>query len=144
MPVNIINNCDFKINATFIKRNLSKVLSFLKLMDYNLNINFVDDKSIRLLNKKYRNIDRATDVLSFSLLEGEFKEINPGKEMGDIVISADNVKKTSYKFNISIEKNICDLSLHGILHIVGFDHDSKKNRANMKEAEALLKKIIKG
>ena len=142
MTVHIINNSKIRIKTQPIKRKLYKILSFLSLRDYNLNISFVDNSEIRRLNKKYRNIDRATDVLSFSMFEGKFSNINPSKEMGDIVISSDIAKKFSNEHNISIEENICLLSIHGILHITGFDHDSKKKRNDMRQMEDLLKKLI--
>lgn len=142
MTVYIINNSKISIKTQLIKRKLYKILSFLNLRDYNLNITFVDDKEIRILNKKHRNIDRATDILSFSMLEGKFANINPSKEMGDIVLSSDRVKQISNDHNISMEENICILSIHGILHITGLDHNSKKKRNDMRQMEDLLKKLM--
>lgn len=93
-----------------------------------------DDENIRELNKEHRGIDRATDVLSFPMLElrpGEKIEVSPleldeetGTVMlGDIVISAPRAKAQAEEYGHSEEREISFLAVHGILHLLGYDHE---------------------
>ncbi len=83
---------------------------------------FTDDEYIRELNRSYRNIDTPTNVLSFSMLEGEFTE-KGGNLLGDLVISAQTAHREAQKAGISLNERLSQLLVHGILHLVGYDHE---------------------
>lgn len=107
-----------------------------------VGIIFTDDAEVRLLNLNYRKLDKTTDVLSFSMLEGqEFEGLSP--ELGDIVISVPMAEKQAKRYKCSLQKEILRLVVHGALHLFGYDHVkvSKKKVKQMKDLEeALIRK----
>lgn len=118
-----------------------------------VGIKFVTRFKIKSLNKKTRNVEKVTDVLSFPMLEGKkFNFLNEcdderdpySKELylGDIVICHHRAKKQAKEFGHTIEREICFLALHGFLHLLGFDHIEKEDETEMMGlAEELLKKF---
>jgi probable rRNA maturation factor len=90
-------------------------------------VTFVDDREIRRLNKKFRKLDRATDVLSF--------ETGESGELGDVVISVDTARRNAKRFGVTIGDEIRRLVIHGVLHLLGYDHDKKKDKAVMRKME---------
>ena len=98
---------------------------------------FTDDKFISSLNNKYRGIDKPTDVLSFSLLEGADKspEVESEKLLGDIIISIETAQRQADTLNHSIEKELTVLLIHGLLHLTGYDHEKDQDYKIMREKE---------
>jgi len=92
-----------------------------------VSVTFVDDKMIRDLNRKFRRIDRATDVLSFEMGEGSL--------LGDIVISFDAARRNAKRYGISIFEEIDRLAVHGALHLMGFDHKKRVDAKLMRIRE---------
>jgi len=121
---------------------------------FEVSINFVDKKTIRELNKKTRNIDKETDVLSFPNLNlkpmkkiniKDYKaDINPETHqlmIGDIVICEQVAAENAEKYGHSYEREVCYLVLHGFLHLLGFDHETEEDKKIMRALEeAVLKK----
>lgn len=105
--------------------------------DIEVSITFTDNESIRKLNAEYRNIDRATDVLSFPL-EEDAEEIG-GKELivlGDIVISLERAKEQADEFGHSFERETAFLCVHSMLHLLGYDHEkSDEDDADMRRRQ---------
>ena len=101
-----------------------------------LSITLTDDKNIHALNKKYRQIDRPTDVLSFAFRESEEPEIlNAEVEiLGDIIISLERAKIQAEEFGHSYLREVIFLEVHGLLHLLGYDHIDENERLEM-EAE---------
>lgn len=109
-----------------------------------VDITIVDDAEIHTLNRDYRNVDRSTDVLSFALDEEseEEPELVGGPEehlLGDIVISAETAARQAEEFGHGLEREIVYLAVHGLLHLLGYDHMNDADKAVMraKEEEAL-------
>lgn len=109
-----------------------------------VDITIVDDEEIHTLNREYRNVDRPTDVLSFALDEGEEDEpeLVDGPEehlLGDIIISAETAQRQGEEFGHGLEREIVYLAVHGLLHLLGYDHmtDEDKKIMRAKEEEAL-------
>lgn len=105
-----------------IEQFMQKVLLHLEKDFQELSVYFCNDSIIQNLNKEYRNIDSATDVLSF---EGDdFYEDENGKWncLGDIVISLETLKKNCEYFNEDIDVELKRLLVHGLLHLIGMDH----------------------
>ncbi|NLW74186.1 MAG: rRNA maturation RNase YbeY [Clostridiales bacterium] len=90
--------------------------------DTEVSITFADDAWMRALNKKYRDIDKATDVLSFPL---EDKPLNPDEPLvlGDIVISLERARRQAEEYGHSYEREVAFLCAHGMLHLLGYDHE---------------------
>ena len=108
-----------------------------------VDITIVTDEEIHVLNRDYRNVDRATDVLSFALDEdGGEPELVGGPEvhlLGDIIISAETAMRQAEEFGHGLEREIVYLAVHGLLHLLGYDHMQEEDKVEMraKEEEAL-------
>lgn len=95
----------------------------------------VGDRSIRRLNREYLGRDKATNVISFAMGEGEFGGVNP-KVLGDVVISADTAAREAEEGGVPFQSRLSLLLLHGILHLTGYDHE----RSGKAEAERMEEK----
>jgi len=144
MKVTLINNqSKIKLDLDLI-REVAVYISdkFDKDLKSELNIVFLDRKEIRKLNKKYRVIDRETDVLSFSYISDKDKR-SPGAStytVGEIIICPEvaqsNILKQDENWNLNLE--IILLIIHGILHIYNYDHEEEKNRIDMESIQDSL------
>lgn len=105
-----------------------------------VNLILVDDSRIKGLNKRYREKDEATDVLSFAYLETEELEYGEEIALGDIFISVETVRKQAKEKGHSEEEEYGVLFVHGMLHLLGFDHKNDQEEAEMEEwAQRILK-----
>ena len=95
-----------------------------------------DDAQVRDLNRTYRGKDAPTNVLSFPMQEGEFSDITPGL-LGDVVISLDTARAEAIAAGISTDERMSQLLIHGILHLIGFDHELGENQAREMEKKSL-------
>ena len=108
-----------------------------------VDITIVDDEEIHQLNRDYRNVDRPTDVLSFALDEDDEDEpeLMEGQPhlLGDIIISAETATRQAEEFGHGLEREIVYLAVHGLLHLLGYDHMVEADKVIMraKEEEAL-------
>ncbi|MBE6535094.1 MAG: rRNA maturation RNase YbeY [Ruminococcaceae bacterium] len=115
--------------------------------DVQISVTFVDDEGIRAINNSYRNIDKATDVLSFPLTDFEGGEEPPTDEpeiaLGDIVISLERARAQAAEFGHSFDREIAFLTVHSMLHLLGYDHvDSEEDDKEMRARQsAILEKI---
>ncbi len=96
----------------------------------------MDDPGIQELNLNFREIDKPTNVLSFPMQEGEFSDISPGL-LGDVVISVDTAEKEAKEANISLDERMSQLLTHGILHLMGFDHEIDELAADTMEKKSI-------
>lgn len=105
-----------------------------------VNIILVDNKKIHEMNKQYRKIDRETDVISFAL-EDEESMINASsyRILGDIYISVDKAKAQAKEYGHSFKRELCFLAVHGLYHLLGYDHADKEEEKIMfqKQEEVL-------
>ncbi len=92
----------------------------------------VDDEEIRTINRDYLDRDRPTNVISFAMQEGEGAGLNP-ELLGDVVISADTAARHAEEAGVSFESELYFLLLHGILHLLGYDHE----RGTAEQARAM-------
>lgn len=100
-------------------------------------VTFVDDAEIKKLNNEFRNIDKSTDVLSFPLGEDGEYDLNPetgAYSLGDVVISVEHAVAQSEEYGHSFERELAYLTVHSMLHLLGFDH------VNGGEEAALMRK----
>lgn len=101
-----------------------------------ISVSFVDNKYIHKINKKYRHIDRPTDVISFAFLdtEGDYDKILSTKGpvvLGDIYISIEKAKEQAEEYQHSLHRELCFLFVHGLLHLLGYDHMNKEDEEVM-------------
>ncbi|HSX48384.1 MAG TPA: rRNA maturation RNase YbeY [Candidatus Nanoarchaeia archaeon] len=101
----------------------------------NLNVRFVDDKTIRELNRKYSGQDKATDVLSFSYIEDGHAA---GNELGDIAISLETAERQAAEASNSLADELALLLLHAVLHIAGMDHAELAGQAAMDKLQSQI------
>ena len=141
------------VNEEFLRKTVEKVLSGEKREDNGeLSIALVGEGRMRDINKSYRGKNRVTDVLSFSGKKTSKEkfvlpaEVAPG--LGEIVICLREVKKNAKKFKVAFNEELIKVLIHGLLHLLGYDHEEDENRAAiMREKEQYyfnaLKAIIK-
>lgn len=106
------------------------LFEYMNIKDSVMSVIIVDNKMIHEINKKYRNIDRPTDVISFALEEGETFE-EPVKTLGDIYVSIDKVYEQAKEYNHSVKRELFFLVTHGFLHLLGYDHMKKEDEEVM-------------
>jgi len=117
-----------RVNESALVKVAERVLKAEKIKEKNLSIALVGSKMSRELNKKYRNKDKEANVLSF---EGF------GIDLGEIVLCPSEIKKDAKKYGMIFEKALAWMVIHGILHILGYTHESKKEADHMEEKEEL-------
>lgn len=124
--------------------NHNKFPSFDRENNFVINLTLCGKRRIQSLNREYRKKDYPTDVLTFPFYEDLRKKrsrefILPDVELGDIIICKDVAKRQASEFNISVNDELIHLAIHGILHIVGFDHElNDKEDRLMRMLEATL------
>ncbi|MBT0662932.1 rRNA maturation RNase YbeY [Geobacter pelophilus] len=118
-----------------IRKVAERVLSALGAAGSELSLSIVGDVAMRRINREYLGKDRPTNVISFSLLEGEFGDLNP-QMLGDVVISADTAAREAEEAGIAFFERFSFLLMHGILHLCGYDHErSGEQEAHRMEAK---------
>ncbi len=120
------NNTDRHINRKLIKEVIKTTLDYENILnDCEISITIVDNEEIHRINKKFRNIDTATDVLSFPLIDFN-KEKLPDKNikvyLGDIVISIERAEEQAHEYGHSLNRELGFLTAHSMLHLLGYDH----------------------
>jgi probable rRNA maturation factor len=121
----LINNefPEIKVDTRKIEQQIGKVLTSLDCNEHEISILFIGDQRIRELNHKFRDIDLPTDVLSFpQILAGELE--TPGAlVLGDVAISLETARCQSEEHGLSFGEELTLLLIHGILHLLGYDHE---------------------
>ena len=125
-----------KIDRRRIRGTVLKVLKILDCANKEISISFTDDKNIKKLNEQYLGRNKPTNVLSFSLQEGEYGNINP-QTLGDVVISVETAQKDAVQGKLTFEQEIYFLVIHGILHLLGYNHENStaEETKKMKQRE---------
>ena len=125
-----------------MKQNLTKLLDDLGCHDKELSILFTDDQKIAQLNDRYMGRKGPTNVLAFPMTDGMETDYVSAM-MGDIVISGDAANRESKEFGETLEFTVNRLLIHGILHLMGFDHTQSESEAvRMETEEKRLMKLI--
>ena len=105
----------------------ARVLAAIGSPECSATIAFVSDKTIRQLNRQFRGIDKATDVLSFPAADGD------DKNLGDVAISVDTATTQAKQNGLTLDEEVAQLILHGLLHLSGYDHETDKGEMNRLE-----------
>jgi probable rRNA maturation factor len=123
--------------AEALRGVISGCLERLGTADAEVHVVLTGDQTIRELNRQYRKIDRATDVLSFP--DGD--ELPSGRRLlGEIVISVDAARRQGAELEHGELRELCELSLHGTLHLLGYDHE--RDQGEMSETELNLRREL--
>ena len=144
-----------RLSAPIIKHCVRTALSMEGVdMPCEVSVLITDDKGIRVFNRNYRGIDKATDVLSFPMLfftqsgwanrVAEPIDLETGLvPLGEIVFSAERLDKQAYDFGHSREQETAYLTVHSVLHLLGYDHvDEAEDKRDMREREKVIMKKI--
>lgn len=126
MDVLFENNTKEEVNYKLIENVISEALKYEGVSDNTeISVTIVDNEEIRKINNKYRNIDRATDVLSFPLIDFDNEDLpNDGSKiyLGDIIISIERAKEQANEYGHSLDREVGFLTAHSMLHLLGYDH----------------------
>jgi rRNA maturation RNase YbeY len=139
MGVEVINrSARKKISPQRVRWTADAILALLKQKRAHLSVALVGNRAMRNLNAQYRNKDAPTDVLSFTagdlLPSGE-------KLLGDVVISVDQAMKQAREKGVSLENEMEILLIHGILHLLGYDHERSRRDAQI--MQRLERKLLR-
>ena len=121
-----------EINLEKIRKTAQAVLNALACPDDELSILIVDDPQIEKLNQQHLNRTGPTNVIAFAMHEGEFPDLSPHL-LGDVVISTDTAASEAQTAAISMEQRFDELLAHGILHLMGYDHETSEEEARLME-----------
>lgn len=134
-----------RLNPRLLGRVAGAALEALDRGGCSATVALVRDRAIKELNRTYRGKDRATDVLSFSFGRGGASERAGGTEgesyLGDIVISADTALAQAERAGHSLDREVSELIIHGILHLCGYDHGADRGEMNRLELK-LRRKLL--
>ena len=111
--------------------------------DREVSVTFCDNEKIRILNKRFRQIDRATDVLSFPLFEDGDGLLEMDHMLGDIVLSLERAREQAEEFGHSFEREVAFLTVHSVLHLLGYDHErsAEDDERQCSAQRAIIEKI---
>lgn len=129
-----------RISKKKIRQTASVILNALGYPDAELSILIVDDQQIAQLNRQYLNREGPTNVIAFSMRQGQFSDIAPNL-LGDVVISADKAHREAQSAGISMQDRFDQLLIHGTLHLLGYDHE--KTEAEARKMEKKNNKLLK-
>lgn len=134
--VEIIKKVDENIEELKeVEKFVQYVLEYQKLDNAMFNIIIVDNEEIHELNKSYRGIDRPTDVISFALEDDDTFIKMDIRILGDIYISIDKARSQALEYGHSLLRELCFLTVHGILHLLGYDHMKEEDEKVMFELQ---------
>lgn len=137
--VEIFNETTEELDLKFLKQLIDYALEYKKLDKVIFNVIFVDNEKIRKINQEYRQIDKETDVISFALEDNEEIKFEFGRLLGDIYISVTKMKQQAKEYGHSEKREMAFLTIHGLLHLLGYDHMTNKDEEVMfKEQELIL------
>ena len=132
MKIGLFNETDADVEEYFktVKKVLKKGLNILNISKCEFNIIVVDNSYIHELNRNYRGINRETDVITFALEDDKTFNLDE-RVLGDVYISIDKVYSQASEYGHSNMREFCFLAVHGMLHLLGYDHMNKEDEEVM-------------
>jgi probable rRNA maturation factor len=134
-------NAGKRVDPRTIRRRTVRLLKALHLEDAEVSVLLCDDSFIHELNNIYRGIDKPTDVLSFSMAEGE-RPVGSSNILGDVVISVDTAERQAPGLEHSTTDEVTSLLIHGLLHLLGYDHLTLDDEKEMTSKANYLASLI--
>ena len=140
--IEIINETNEEINIKDLNNVINYALKYEKVNNAILNVIIIDNERIHAINKEYRGIDRPTDVISFALEDDKTFIKTDFRVLGDIYISIDKVYEQADMYGHSFRRELSFLTVHGVLHLLGYDHMKKEDELVMfKKQEDILNEL---
>ena len=127
----ITNEYGYEKDYSYLDGVIKRCLKHEKVKNANFSIVFVDNEKIQFLNKNYRNIDRITDVISFAFEDNERIVYNNVRFLGEIYICIPRMIEQSLMYGHSEERELAFLTVHGLLHLLGYDHMNEEDEKEM-------------
>ena len=118
-------------NYDYLKEVINHTLEVMDAKESIFTIIFVTKEEIHELNKQYRGVDRVTDVISFALEDAHDVSLSDIRVLGDIYICIDRMKEQAIEYNHSETRELSFLTVHGLLHLLGYDHQTKEEEEVM-------------
>ncbi|MDY6935452.1 MAG: rRNA maturation RNase YbeY [Spirochaetota bacterium] len=133
-----------KLKERDVKYILKRICKELNISNIDLTLIITDNNYIQGINSEYRNEDKPTDVITFVYNDPPFPEIGlKDRYIGDIFLSLEMAEQQAEEYNVNLEDELKRLLVHGILHLVGYDHEtSKEDERKMREREEAILDII--
>jgi len=131
----IFNTTGEKIDTTELEKVIEFACKHMKVENPLLNIVIVDNKKIQEINKLYRNKDAVTDVISFAFEEVPDVKYDDVRFLGEIYISYERCKEQAAEYGHSVKREFCYLAVHGLLHLLGYDHIKEEDKKVMRALE---------
>lgn len=143
--INFFNETDEVVEELPLLKQLMEFACQKENIKAEFNIIFVDNDYIHKINKEYRGIDRATDVITFALEDHKDIEFEDIRVLGDIYVSLDKAKEQAKAYGHSYKRELAFLCVHGFYHLLGYDHMTKDDEKIMfqKQEEVLSEFGIK-
>jgi probable rRNA maturation factor len=132
-----------RLDRALLQDRAGRVLRALDHGRSELSVALVDDAAIAGLNEHYRGKSGPTDVLSFSLVEGDHSD-HRGRLLGDVVISVETAAAQASERHRSLDEEVTRLLIHGVLHLLGHDHLEADERRRMWAEQRRLWKVLSG
>lgn len=133
IELSIDNQTEFKIE--FKKELIQIILNLAKYFNIekhiNVDLTIVNNEEIQKLNKEYRGKDYATDILSFDFGNDGLYDTLPFVHLGELIVSYEKVISQANEFNHSVKREFCYLFTHGLVHLMGYDHEEENERIEM-------------
>ncbi len=127
------------LDVSEVRRRARAVFSALSLAGSELSVVLTSDARIHALNRDFRKKDRPTDVLAFAMREGELGEVGDDL-LGDVVVSVETARRQARRARRTLEGEVTMLLVHGVLHLLGWDHETAaKDRAMRAETARLVR-----
>ena len=138
---NVSSNTTFDVEI--VHKAVLVTLKTHNLEDYEVSVLLTDDSRITELNLEYRGIDAPTDVLAFAMREDEDSNLMNPNILGDIVISLETAERQAENETHSLEEEVAFLTVHGVLHLLGYDHQTQEEATVMFEKQENILENLK-
>jgi probable rRNA maturation factor len=128
------------VDVTALRLLALRTLRVERVATAELSVVLTGDARIRALNRHYRNTDEPTDVLSFAQRDGARFAATPAsaRHLGDVVISVETARRQAKEYGLRLQDELSHLLVHGILHVLGYDHERRRDAARMRAREEAI------
>lgn len=133
--VEISNTQNIRVDEAWIRQAAQRCLETEEEATSEVSLWLTDDAEIQRLNDQYRGVDAPTDVLAFAMREGEDGALHPSL-LGDVVISVETAQRQAVEGDL--RRELALLTVHGILHLLGYDHQAVEDAAQMEDKQAQI------
>ncbi len=133
----IINEYNYNY-PEILEKVIKKTLKLEKIKKSVFTIIFTDEAAIKKINRNYRKIDKTTDVISFAFEDNGGKKVNGYRLLGEIYICIPKMVNQAKEYSHSEVRELCFLTVHGLLHLLGYNHQNENEEKNMFEKQELI------